>query len=274
MTATTPTSTATATGEPRPTTSGRFEAPDGIRLRPTRSRIRMPWIVVGVLLVVGSGLTFAVWADGAAGRTDVLALARDVEPGHTLLPEDLTSVGVGSDAPLNVIRPDELEEVVGKTVLARLGSGTLLADDVLTAGPLVDEGRALVAVSIGAEAAPTGDLGPGDAVMAVETPGDIPADPEAALLLPRVWAATVFSVTDVDTFDGTTVTVASLEVDPFSAAEIAAAAAADRIRLVAVNSVEDVPPELLLGRLTGPPESTPPPEAAPETAADTEGAPR
>lgn len=258
------TTTSTTTGEPRPTTAGRFEAPGEVRLRPTRSRIRVPWVVLGVLLVVGSGLTFAVWADGAAGRTDVLVLTHDLEPGHTLLPGDLTTVGVGSDDSLNVIRPDALEEAVGKTLLARLGSGTLLTPDVLTDGPLVDEGRALVAVSIGAEATPTADLGPGDAVMAVETPGDILADPEVAPSLPRVWPATVFAVTTVDTFDGTRVTVASLDVDPFSAAEIAAAAAADRIRLVAINSVEDVPPELLLGELVGRPGSTPPSAAAPE----------
>lgn len=268
------TTTTSTTGEPTPTAAGRFEAPDEIRLRPTRSRIRLPWVVVGVLLVVGSGLTFAVWADGAGARTGVLTLAHDLEPGHTLVPEDLIAVGVGSDAPLNVIRPDALEEVVGKTLLARLGSGTLLTDDVLTDGPLVREGRALVAVSVAPEAAPTADLGPGDAVMAVETSGDVPIDPETAPLLPRVWPATVFTITDLDTFDGATVTVASLEVDPFSAAEIAAAAAADRIRLVAINSVEDVPPELLLGDLTEPPENTPPPEAAPATAADAEGATR
>lgn len=261
----TPSTTPTTTGEPDPAGEGRasrrFEAPQEIRLRPLRSRIRMPWVVLGVLLAAGSGLTFAVWADGAAERTDVLALVRDLEPGHTLAREDLTTMGVASEASLNAIRPDALEDVVGRTLLARLGSGTLLTREVLTNGALVDEGRAVVAVSIGPEAAPTADLGPGDAVMAVETSGDVPVDPDPLRLLPRVWPATVFTVTTVDTFDGTAVTVASLEVDPFSAAEIAAAAAADRIRLVAINSVEDVPPELLLGEFTDPPGSGAPPEA-------------
>ncbi len=263
MTTTTPTSTTTA--ESRPAAEGRFEAPeDTIRLRPLRSRVRVPWVVLGVLLVVGSGLTFAVWADGTSGRTDVLALARDLEPGHTLLREDLTTVGVGSDDPLNTIRPEAVEEVVGRTLLVPLGSGTLLTPEVLADGALVDKGRALVAVSIGAEAAPTSELGPGDAVMVVETSGDVPVDPEAVPPFPRVWPATVFAATSTETFDGTRVIVASLEVDPFSAAEIASAAAADRIRLVAINSVEDIPPELLLGQLADQPESTALLEAPPE----------
>lgn len=263
MTTTTP--TPTTTDESKPATAGRFEAPeDTIRLRPLRSRVRVPWVVLGVLLVVGSGLTFAVWADGASGRTDVLALTRDLEPGHALLREDLTTVSVGSDDSLNVIRPDAVEEVVGRTLLVPLGSGTLLTPEVVTDGSVVDEGRALVAVSIGTEAAPTSELGPGDAVMVVETSGDVPVDPAAVPPFPRVWPATVFAATSVETFDGTRVIVASLEVDPFSAAEIAAAAAAERIRLVAINSVEDIPPELLLGELAGQPGATALLEAPPE----------
>lgn len=243
---TTPTRSDAIDREEDGTPDGRFEAPADLRLRPSRSRIRFPWIVLGVLLVVGSGLTFSVWASGADHRIGALAVATDLEAGHRLGPDDLTTVGIGSDTDLNLIPPDALDDAVGQTLRVKLSAGTLLTGDVLSDGSVVDAGNALVSVSLPPEALPVGRLGSGDAVMAVETPGvDIPVD--TAPVLPRVWPATVFSVTDVETFEGSATVVASLEVDPFSAAEIAAAAAADRIRLVVVHSIDDIPPGLLLG---------------------------
>ena len=65
----------------------------------TRQR-QVPWIVLGVFLVVGFALTFAVVSLRTNDITRVLALTRSVTTGHVLRTSDLTEVGISAGSGL------------------------------------------------------------------------------------------------------------------------------------------------------------------------------
>lgn len=215
---------------------------------PVRRALNVPWILLGVLLVAGSALAFTVLGTGAGHRVRALALAVDVGAGAVLTDDVLTTVEVDAPDGTGLVPASRLDDVRGRTAVADLPAGTLVTGALFTDGPTLEPGEALVGVRLDPSAVPVTGLGPGDPVMAVRTPGTGDAGDGGT---PLVWTGTVFAVAPVASPTGD-VTVVTLRVDARDAPAVAAAAATDRVRLVLVRSLDDVPPELLFSDLVHP----------------------
>ena len=213
--------------------AGRGDATQRLRVEPPqagRRRARVPWIILGVLLIVGCGLAVAVWAGGLADRDAVLGLARPVQRGDVLATEDLAVLRVALDGQVPAIGADHRGELVGQAVTASLPAGTVLSRDMLTAGPVLASGVRVLGLALDPGEYPVGSLRPGDEVMVVQTPpatGAAVDEVEAVILAS---AARIFAVEPVG--QATASVLVSVAVDERTAPEIAAAASHDRIRLV------------------------------------------
>lgn len=233
--------------DPR-TRSAAGRNPNGqLRAVPLRRAWNVPWIVLGVLLVAGSALTFAVLGGSSGNGTRALALAADIAAGEVLTEDLLTTVDVDTTGGVTILRAEYLDRVVGRTAVIGLPAGTLVTEDLFSDSSALAQNEALVGVPLQASALPVAGLRSGDAVMVVRTPS--PSDPSDAVT-PAVWRATVFGVASAASPSGD-VKVVTLKVDPRDAPGIAAAAATDRVRLILVRSLDDVPPELLFSELLG-----------------------
>ncbi len=254
-------STAEATGVAprRSATAAASRTPGGA---PRRRNV--PWIVVGVLIVVGSGLAFAVWGDTGTERTAALALARDVDAGEAIGRDDLRSVRIGSDEPLMTVPPEATERVLGRVAAADLAAGTFVVDSLLVERSALAPGSSLVGLPLEPADLPLPDLSRGDSLLLVEVrPPDASAasgDPTAGLP-PAVWPAEVFLAREVDDGTGLRAPVVPRRAAPRSAAAGALAAADGRIRPVVVGAVADLPLEVLAG---GPASTDPAPAPEPD----------
>ncbi len=207
-----------------------------LRLQPARRR-KIPWVAVGVLLVLGSGVAFSVWATGVGDRQPVLALRADVAAGEELTADHLDEVLVGTDARVNLVAADALDRMVGRVAVVDLPRGTLVAREHFSEGTPLASGEAVVGVAVEPGAAPLAHLRAGDRVLVVETPPESQLPEEAASFTPTTWAGAVFDISPVEGVDGATLgrVAVSLEVPEADAPHIAAAAAAGRVRLVLVS---------------------------------------
>lgn len=245
-------------GEPRP------RAPrERLRLRPAPRERRIPWILLGVLLVTGSGLAFSVWASGVGDRQPVLALATSIEAGETVTAGHLTEVRVGSDSSIRTVPAHRARDLIGLVALFDLAPGTIITPEQFTEGSRLAAGEAVVGVSLEPGAAPVPGLRAGDPLLLVRTPAPegLVAEPEAPN---AVWWAEVFDVSRPDDPDAVALgtTVVSVKVAEQYAPDIATASATGRLRLVLVSAIgplAEIPDlDFLAGLL-----ATPPPEAAP-----------
>ena len=151
---------------------------DGPRVVPRRSPTRIPGALLGVLLILGSALVFAVLYTNAGERRPVLAVARPVPAGKAIQAADLKSVRVSAEAGLATLPARARDEVVGRTAAGNLVPGSLLARGQLSSGRALEGGRAVVGVALKPGQAPAG-LQPGDRVMVVRT-GASPAPATAS----------------------------------------------------------------------------------------------
>jgi len=222
----------TSAKAPRSTSNG-F---DLTRVRLQARQVNVPWVVLGVLIVVGSGLAFAVWASSLADRIAVLAVARDLPAGAELRFEDLAVTEIGVDDTTMFVTASRRDEIVGKTLRTDLSAGVVLSPDLVGDGPAVEPGTAVLGLALAPGAVPIDGLRPGDPILAVRTPPAGAVDTQEgqaeAAGTATTWEATVFAVTSLD--DGATSFV-SLRVARSDAPAIAAAAALEQIRLVLVH---------------------------------------
>lgn len=225
-------------------------SPNGdLRVVPVRSPMNIPWIVVGILLVAGSALAFAViGGSGGAGQT-ALALAADVRAGEAITDADLRTVRVNG-AGVEIVSPAQRQEIAGRVALTDLEAGAVLSESLLAGAGVLGAGEALVGIRLDSSSVPVATLRPGDAVMVVRTPGPGDVESAGAGAPPAVWKASVFATAPVLTPSGDAVAV-SLTVDALDAPAITAAAAVDRIRLALVRSPDDIPPHLLFADVIG-----------------------
>lgn len=127
--------------------------PEDHRL-PRMRRPRRPALAAGgVSLVVLCGVTSAALATRGDHRVSVITLARDVQAGHVLSGEDLTTAHLGGTG-VRALSADGLDNLVGQTVTASLPAGTLLNASMLASAPLPSSGLQLVAVAVKAGGVP------------------------------------------------------------------------------------------------------------------------
>ena len=193
---------------------------------------QMPWIVAGVLLVVGCALAFGVASVRASHGEQVLAVARSGPAGHVVQPGDLRVVKVTPTAGLDPVLAVSQSSALGRPAAVALVAGTLLtpADLGTPSGGSGD----VVAVALKAGAYPP-SLGPGGRVDVVPVVGGLSSGSAPVSGQNGSIGAVVLSV-DATPAGSSADAVVSLQVNPADADEVAALAAAGQIALVELPS--------------------------------------
>lgn len=148
----------------------------GLRLTPTRRRRELPYLVVGVALVVTGALATVNLTSRLGDRVDVLVLARDVPVGQPVSAADLRVEQVMDGSSIPTVREADAASVVGKVAAVPLRAGRLLAADDVGAPAWPTGGQVVVAVALAPGAYPP-ELAAGMHVLA----GAGSADGAAAL---------------------------------------------------------------------------------------------
>jgi hypothetical protein len=219
----------------RVATNGKAPASTPLRPKPAASppvgrRRQVPWIVAGVVLVVGCALAFGLASLRVAGGEEVLAVAHAVPAGQVLVAGDLRVVRVSAVSGLQPVRAGAEASMVGRPVAVALVAGTLLTAGDMGAAPGAAAGTDTVAMALKAGAFPP-SLGAGAQVevVPVATTGSGAAQ---ALTGPAVPVQAVVVGVEAAPSGSSADSVVTLQVDPSAAAEVAQLAAAGQAVLV------------------------------------------
>jgi hypothetical protein len=193
--------------------------PTSPRLR-GRSRHGVPYLVLGVLLVIVCAGGFLLVTLNSGNRKPVLALARSVGIGHVLARQDLRQVDVSADGDVSVVDAQELATVLGRTMTTNLSAGSLLTTDALGGKAFPPSGQAVAALSLKPGQFPP-EVSAGAHVAVVLSP----VQPNTATTAPptsgpTIWEAVVTSVTSPQ---NSQVTVISVQLPAAEAPHVAAA---------------------------------------------------
>lgn len=143
------------------------------RLTPPR-RTRLPFLTLGLLLVIGGALAFYVGSLRASDRVPVLVLARDVGAGQPLARADVRIAQVAAGGDVATVSAGELESMVGRTLAVPRSKGALLSPDDVGKSKFPPRGQAVAAVALKPGQFPPG-LAAGARVSALVTPGRLPS---------------------------------------------------------------------------------------------------
>ncbi|MCK9904450.1 SAF domain-containing protein [Frankia sp. Cpl3] len=193
-----------------------------------RRRRRVPYLLLGVVLVVGCAVAGLVAGARVGSREPVLVLARPVTVGHVLAAGDVREVRISVDG-VDTIGAGERDSVLGKPVAYSLPAGTVLSRAAVDAAQVPPPGEAIAAVALKAGQFPTG-LAAGSRVTVVVAPATS-AVSTASAGGAESWPATVVAVVAADTEQTTVVSLQLAEAD----ARALAAAPAGQIGVVTVN---------------------------------------
>ncbi|WP_256789621.1 SAF domain-containing protein [Frankia sp. AvcI1] len=193
-----------------------------------RRRRRVPYLLLGVVLVVGCAVAGLVAGARVGSREPVLVLARPVTVGHVLAAEDVREVRIAADG-VDTVPAGERDSVLGKPVAYSLPAGTVLSRAAVGVAQVPPSGEAIAAVALKAGQFPSG-LSSGSRVTVVVAPATS-AVSTAAAGGARSWPATVVAVVAADTEQTTVVSLQLAEAD----AHALAAAPAGQIGVVTVH---------------------------------------
>jgi hypothetical protein len=192
----------------------------------------------GVGAIVLGGWGFASLWLAAGDRVEVVALAGDVQAYEQIDWDDLRTVRVAAPDGVDVVRANELDDVVGRVATSDLPDRSLLVEaDLFPADEkLVSESEAVVGVRVAAGAAPV-ELARGRAVLAVIRPtqtarGGTGEDGQARSVEGWILQAEAVESGAGQATGGLSVSVV---VPRDEATEVADAAADDRLSLVALE---------------------------------------
>ncbi len=205
------------------------------RLEAPRRKVVVPQLLIGVFLVAVSALVAVVLFSRVAARDPVLALAQPVERGQVIGADDLMVVYLATDDPITTLDSDAVSGLVGLTAVADLDAGTILTPAHFVSRSLLDVGEAVVGLSLAPGEYPTPLLAAGDRVDVVVVSDRISVEGNVATGRVIVASAEVFDIAELGTQGGRFI---SLRIPEDFAAGVAAAAAADQVRLVLVAGVD------------------------------------
>lgn len=194
---------------------------------------RVPYLLVGVLLVVGCAGGGVIVASQLGQRQTALVFSRPVSVGQELAAADLREVSIARDDDLAIVPARQRGEVVGRPVAYSLPAGSLLTKGVLGNPAVPPAGVAVAAVGLKAGQFPAG-LQPGNRARVVAAPvtqesGD--GEAREGEKTTSSWAATVAGVRAYPDDHLTVVTLQLTEAD----AEELAAEPEGALRVVIVN---------------------------------------
>jgi Flp pilus assembly protein CpaB len=185
---------------------------------------RVPWVALGLILVLTGALVFGMTVQRAGQRTPVVVAARDIDPGVVIEARDLRIVDIAIDGSASVIAGPRLGALVGRTATSRIPSGTVVSDGQFVEGSGVPAGRVVVGALLGPGGLPVPNLRAGDVVTMLAA-----ADPDTAGEGEPIGDASVYLVSRGAQPGSQFV---SLSVDERASQLVTDAAAASRLRLV------------------------------------------
>jgi hypothetical protein len=178
-------------------------------------RRRVPYLVMGALLVVVCAATAVITVMQVGRRTPVVVLANAVTVGHVMTAQDLRVVPVGADTGTDVIPAEQASSVLGQRVAYSLPAGTLLSRAALGRAQVPADGQSLMAVAVKPGQFPPA-LAAGTTVSLIPVPGTNSNAPSSS---GGPWTAIV---TDVQPQAADQTTVISLQIPENAAAQVAA----------------------------------------------------
>ncbi|MGW4115278.1 SAF domain-containing protein [Actinosynnema sp. NPDC004786] len=192
--------------------------PSASRSRTTGRRRSVPYLLLGVLLVLTCVGGFVLISLNSGDRQAVLALARGVPVGHVLTTQDLRQVNVAVDPGVAVVGADQVATVVGRPMATSLSAGALLTPDAVGAAALPATGQAIAALVLKPGQVPR-EVGPGARVSVVFVPGQAGTATSPPADGGMVWPAVVTSVTTPANDQNT---VVSVQLSAAAARQVAA----------------------------------------------------
>ncbi|MEL7155007.1 MAG: SAF domain-containing protein [Actinomycetota bacterium] len=148
----------------------RSSGPSAVVGRRRSRRQQLPWIALGVLIIVMSMLGFALWSVNQSTRTPVVVAGRPIAAGATIEPDDLVLVSVGADRGLAVLQAGQEDVVVGRVARGPIPVGTPLSEALIVApAEAVPPGRAVVGALLEPGQYPSAAMRAGDRVQVVRT---------------------------------------------------------------------------------------------------------
>ena len=235
----TPTSTRTATPETTAppdawTQRGGKQEPRS-RWKAVRPSRRVPYLLLGVVLVIACATAAVIVAMQLDNRQSVLVLARPVTVGQLLSTQDFRHVSLSTDVGLDAIPAAEQSVVVGRPAAFSLPAGALLTHGSLGTPAIPTDGQAVAAVALKAGQFPPA-LAPGARVAVLVSAGSsstgTPSANSGQVAAPIAqWTA---AVTDVGAGSDQQSTVVSLQLPEANARQLATAPAG-QISLVALS---------------------------------------
>ncbi|GAB3474724.1 SAF domain-containing protein [Nocardiopsis coralliicola] len=214
------------------------------RLRLSGSARRVRWVAGSVAAMAIGALLVSLAVAQMGARSGYVAATRDLPAGHVVAAEDLMIVELAGADQLSAVPADGLSAAVGQTVLSPVAERALLTGDHLGAAEEHPaDGEAVVGASLAPEQYPA-SLAEGAAVSVVVTDapasssgGDGESEPPKSGTPSGAGSAVparVQRLTPPGEGAGESARV-ELVVDSADAADVAAAAAAGSVSLVAVS---------------------------------------
>jgi hypothetical protein len=207
--------------------AGASQARSPRSVRPGRHRLRVQWLLLAAALTVLAGVLVAWALDRAAGRVQVVTVARPVAAGSVISAADLGLTSIAFDTPVTGLAPaSSLELLVGRVATVDLEPGMLLSTGMWADGTELSPDERTIGALLQRGAHPAG-LAAGAGVQAVDL-----TDTTAAPVFARVLEA------DADEQGGLHVTLA---VPAAEAARLARLAAIDQLVIVGVPAETPAP---------------------------------
>jgi hypothetical protein len=209
---------------PRPETSAtRPMAPLGTGTK----RRRSSWVALGVLLVAGSALGFAVWGANLGHRQLVVVAAREIPAGATIHAADLRTADVAVDGAVEVVPATSLPSLLGRVAASTIPAKALVHPAEIAQRSAIGADEAVVGVALAPGAVPVPELRVGDRVRVVAVAAPSQQELSSGLVLGM---GEVFAVRNLE--DAARSVVVSLLLPARDAVAVADAAGANRVRLV------------------------------------------
>jgi hypothetical protein len=181
--------------------------------KPTVSRLRartrsrsIPYLLLGVLLVLACVGGFVLVSLNSGDRRPVLALARGVSVGQVLTEQDLRQVNVAVDPGVAVVGVDQATTVVGRSLATSLSAGALLTPDSVGSSTVPPVGQAVAALALKPGQVPA-EVNAGARVSVVFMPHQVGATNSPLIDTGTAWPAVVTSVTTAANEQSTVVSV-------------------------------------------------------------------
>lgn len=171
--------------------TGRRDDQKPARVRGVSRRRSLPYLLLGVLLVLGCATGGVVVATQLGHREAVLVLARPVTVGQELSAQDVREVSISVDSSLAVIPARSRSEVQGRAFAYSLPAGALLTRHILGDARIPPPGQAVAAVGLKVGQYPS-DLQAGSRVTVVAAASDTSTGSTASRS--SAWDATVTGV--------------------------------------------------------------------------------